>query len=144
VAFAGKQVFEVFGIYVESSLMGDGSCSNHGYCFGQWRSKHPNTFTYLFLLRIFILIMVLNCGCGCESLHCSEMWSMQLRCCCLNLEMLYIATAIVVVKFKTMILILKCVDAYYRTKTFRNSCRRFFFGIVLIFLDYFLSSYSLE
>jgi len=77
---------------------------------------------YSFLLKQLILIMVLNCGCGYESLHSSEMWSMQLRRCCLNLEILYIATAIAVVQFKTMILILKFVDANNRTKKIRNSC----------------------
>jgi hypothetical protein len=33
---------------VESSLMGDGSCCNHGYCFGQWRSKLLHTLTHFF------------------------------------------------------------------------------------------------
>jgi len=51
VVFAGEQGFEVFGIYVESSFMGHGSCSNHGHCFGQWRSKLLHTFNNLFCLK---------------------------------------------------------------------------------------------
>ncbi|XWS11728.1 hypothetical protein CRYUN_Cryun37aG0024600 [Craigia yunnanensis] len=32
-----KQVFEVLGIYVESSLMGHGDCCHYGYLFGKWK-----------------------------------------------------------------------------------------------------------
>lgn len=59
VDFAGEQVFEVFGIYVESSFMGHGSCSNHGHCFGQWWSKLLHTFnSFIFLTK---LILIFKC-----------------------------------------------------------------------------------
>ena len=38
----GKQNTEVFGIYVESSVMGHGSSSCNGYCSCTWRSKSLN------------------------------------------------------------------------------------------------------
>lgn len=39
VALAGEQVPQVFGVHVESTLMGHGSCSYHGHCAGEWRGK---------------------------------------------------------------------------------------------------------
>ena len=59
--FAGKQAFEVPGIYVESSLMGHGSCSNHGHCFGQWRSKLMHTFYSFIELRKLIYFLFFKC-----------------------------------------------------------------------------------
>lgn len=35
----GKQGPQVLGVHVESSIMGYGMCSHHGYCFGQWRGN---------------------------------------------------------------------------------------------------------
>ena len=38
-SISGEQILEVFGVYVEPSLMGYGSCCNHGHCTCKWRSK---------------------------------------------------------------------------------------------------------
>ncbi|KAH7564666.1 hypothetical protein JRO89_XS09G0003700 [Xanthoceras sorbifolium] len=41
----GKQVSEIFGFYVESSVMGHGDCSYHGYRFGKWRGSPLNSLS---------------------------------------------------------------------------------------------------
>lgn len=38
--FSGEQVLEVFGIHVEPSVLGDGSCCYHGDCACEWRSEY--------------------------------------------------------------------------------------------------------
>jgi hypothetical protein len=38
--FLGEQVLEVFGIHVEPSVLGDGSCCYHGNCACEWRSEY--------------------------------------------------------------------------------------------------------
>jgi hypothetical protein len=35
----GKQVPQVFGVHVESTVMGHGGCSHHGHCIGKRRGK---------------------------------------------------------------------------------------------------------
>lgn len=37
---SGEQILEVFGVYVEPSLMGYGSCCYYGNCSCKWRSKY--------------------------------------------------------------------------------------------------------
>ena len=51
---SGEQIFEIFGVYVESSLMGYGSCCYHGHCPCQWRSKYPPLSFFLSFFLSFL------------------------------------------------------------------------------------------
>ena len=51
---SGEQISEIFGVYVESSLMGYGSCCYHGHCPCQWRSKYPPLSFFLSFFLSFL------------------------------------------------------------------------------------------
>ena len=49
----GKQNTEVFRLYVESFIMGHGSCSHHGHCSCTWRGKYLWLQIFFLYLPIF-------------------------------------------------------------------------------------------
>lgn len=55
--FLGEQIPEVFGIHVEPSVLGDGSCCYHGDCACEWRSEYS---AFLVLVAISLRICLVR------------------------------------------------------------------------------------
>ena len=57
--YLGEQILEIFGIYVESFIMGHGGCCCHGYSIGKWRGNITlSLFIYIYILYSLMSLLI--------------------------------------------------------------------------------------